>query len=351
MKKQSDGRYKTKVIVGKRADGSNITKYISGATKKELEERRQAVIAEYRDGVSHDAYTQAMDWVYRYFDVAIAPRQKPQTAADIRAQITRYIEPHLRDKQLRAVSYLDVQTVMNNTSEKGHTLVSNVQSVLKRCFGAAHAQGLIPRDPTASLVTRLPPRRGNRALSDDEILRLRENLANRATEPLMLSVLFYTGMRRGEMLGLKWGDVDFDASVIHVERDFDFKTRQLDSLKTANAKRDIPIVPALKEILAEHRGPADTFVVHAPSDARKPMCEATLKRRWAHVQALLGADVTTRTLRDTYATALYDAGVDVLTAARVMGHADPTTTLKIYTDLERSHRVQRGYGDIMTMYD
>lgn len=72
------------------------------------------------------------------------------------------------------------------------------------------------------------------------------------------------------------------------------------------------------------------------------MCEATLKRKWKKIRALVGENVTTRTFRNNFATVLYDAGIDVLTAAAAMGHADPSTTLGIYTDLKRSRKVKDG---------
>ena len=352
MKRQADGRYKSKVVVGTRADGTKVVKFITALTKRELEEKRQAVLARYRDGAEEKTpAAMAMDWVYQYFDTVMAPNQKPQTAKCIRAQIKRYIEPYLGDKALRAVTLFDLQEIVNGLSGMGHTLVSNVKSVLVKSISAAYAQGYIPRDVSAALSVRLPQRRSNRAFTDDERAILEKNLAERATEPLLVGLLYYTGMRRGEALGLQWRDVDFAADAIHVRRDYDYKTNTLDTLKTVNAERDIPMVPALKDLLQEYRGIGTAFVIHAPTDPRKPLCEATLKRKWKKIQALLGDDVTTRTFRNNFATVMYDAGVDVLTAAKAMGHADPTTTLKIYTDLERSRKVQHGSESVKAAFE
>lgn len=351
MKKQKDGRYKSKVVVGERADGTKIVKYISGTTKRELEERRQEVLRKFRDGAAaEDRAVLATEWIYQYFDTVMAPNQKPQTAHDIRAQIGKYIEPALQDKQLRAVSYLDLQDILNGTAGKGHTLVSNVQSVLKRAFAAAYAEGYIPRDPSASLDVRLPPRRSNRAFTDEEILTIKKDLSQRRTEPLLMGLLFYTGMRRGEVIGLQWKHVDLKHDEIHVRQDYDYRTLALDTPKTRNSVRDIPIVPALKEILMEHPGVGDAFVVHA-TDPSKPLCEATFKRRWAKVQKLLGNDVTTRTFRKNFATVMFDAHVDVVTAYRAMGHASLETMIKYYVDLEKSRRVQRGSEDVKGAFE
>ena len=352
MNKQKDGRYRSKVVVGKRADGRNIVKWIQGATKKELEANRQRILAEYRDGVASDRRSMlAMDWIYHYFDHVIAPGQKPATAAPIRSEIDRYIVPALRDKQLRAVSLTDIQACVNACAGKGRSLHINVIGVLRRSFSAAVAEGIIDRDVTAACVVRLPERKHNRAFTDEEMSIIKENVSERKIEPLLMALLFYTGMRRGELIGLQWKEVDFKNDVIHVRRDYDYRTNSLDALKTPNSKRDIPLVPELREILLENKGPAEGFVVHAPTDPLKALPESTLKRKWDQIQQLIAEDVTSRTFRNNFATVLYDAGVDVLTASRAMGHADPATTLKIYTDIERSRKVQSGANAVKTAFE
>ena len=338
MGKQADGRYRSKVVVGKRADGRNIVKWIQGTTKKELEQNRQRILAEYRDGVASERRNVlATDWIYQYFDHSIAPGQKPATAEDIRSQIDRYIVPHLRDKQLRAISLADIQSCVNACAGKCRSIHTNVMGVLRRSFAAAVAEGYIDRDVTAACVVRLPERKHNRAFTPEEMAILKRNVAERKIEPLLTALLFYTGMRRGELIGLQWKEVDLKNDVIRVRRDFDWKENVLDTLKTPNAKRDIPIVPELREILEENKGPREGFVVHAPTDPMKALPEATYKRRWKAVRELI-------------ATVLYDAGVDVLTASRAMGHADPSTTLKIYTDIERSRKVKKGAAQVKAAF-
>lgn len=106
----------------------------------------------------------------------------------------------------------------------------------------------------------------------------------------------------------------------------------------------------LEALLREYRGIGEAFVVSSPTDPGKPLCEATLRRKWKAIQALVGDDVKTRTFRNNFATVLYDAGVDVLTAAAAMGHADPSTTLGIYTDLKRSRKVKNGNETIKGIF-
>lgn len=351
MKKSNSKRYKGKVVIGTRPDGTKVIKWASAKTKKELQEKMQAIKSKYRDGNdSVDSDMFAMDFIYRYFDVVIASNQKPQTSKDQRRQIEKYIEPYLRDKLLRAVSFFDLQECANGVKDKGRTLQSNVANILRRCFSAACAQGYITRDVSAALSVRLPQRKHNRAFTEEERRRIEKSIAERDTEPLLLGVLYYTGMRRGEVLGLQWRDVDLNNGVIHVRRDFDFKTNMLDKVKTINAERDIPIVDELGGLLREYRGIGEAFVVSSPTDPGKPLCEKTFNRRWKAIKKLVGEDVTTRTFRNNFATVMYDSGIDVLSAAAAMGHADPSTTLGIYTDLERSRKVRDGNEAIRRIF-
>lgn len=346
MKKQRDGRYKSKIVVGRRADGSNITKYICGKTKKELEEERQRVLAEYRDGVNSRREMQAVDWINEYYDTVIAPGQKEQTAKDIKSQIRRYIAPALKDKQLRAVTSLDLQRAMNSTNGRGRTLIGNMLGVLKRAFSAAYAEGLIERDCSASLRAALPPRKQTDALSIVSRRNAAERLAEPFTEELLLGLLFYTGMRRGEICGLQWRDVDLERGVLHVRRDLDFKLRDVDRLKTTSSERDIPIVPELRAILRRHQGIGTAFVISG-----EQITESGYNAKMDRICAELGIKVTARNFRKTFNTMLHDGGVDVIVAARLMGHSDITTTFRHYTDLDNSKLIEDAGSSVTEAFE
>lgn len=343
MKKQKDGRYKSRVVVGKRRDGTNIVKYISGKTKKELEEARQRVLAEYRDGaVPDNKYLLANDYIMRWYDTCAAPKMKKTVADQKRRRIEIYIEPWLRDKALKAVSAFDLQEIVNAV-DKGRTVQQNVISVLRGAFRAAYSQGLTERDITASLRVRLRAHTARRAFTEYESKGIEENLSERRTEPLIVSLLYYAGMRRGEMLALRWSDVDLKSEVLHVTKSLNFQTGAIEGTKTAAGVRDIPICAELNAILAERQGIGNTLIIQG--ERGRPIKEMAFRRRWAHIQREIfdgNEEITPHYFRHNYATRLYDAGVDVLTASKVLGHSDPATTLRIYTDISNSRRVSDG---------
>ena len=97
-------------------------------------------------------------------------------------------------------------------------------------------------------------------------------------EGLFLAILYYLGVRRGEALGLKWGDFDFTVDQVHIQRDIDFtgSTAVDGTLKTEAADRFVPIPEDLKVMLLPKRESADAYVFHTPSGA--PLPQASYKR-------------------------------------------------------------------------
>ena len=91
-------------------------------------------------------------------------------------------------------------------------------------------------------------------------------------EGLFLAMLYYLGVRRGEALGLRWGDFDFAADQVHIQRDIDFTgaTASEGALKTEAADRFVPIPAELKAMLLPKRGSADAYVFRTPSGAPLP---------------------------------------------------------------------------------
>lgn len=340
MKRQADGRYRAKLTIGTRADGKKIYKYISGRTRKELEDARRRVLAVYRDGqAAPNSDLMANDWIMRWYDTVAAPRQNAETAAQKRRTIERYVLPLLDGKQLRAVTALDLQEIVNAASGSCRTILTRITGVLRGAFASAYAQGYIARDPSVALEARKKPYTGYRALSETENASVQQNLAERATEPLLLGLLYYTGMRIGEALGLQWRDIDFKGNTICVERTLHFRTMRTGKPKTEAGIRTIPMCDELKAILAENRGIGEGFVVTA-SRKGGALPESSYKLKMRRIQRAIGApDLTAHCFRYNYATRLFDACVDELTAARIFGHTDPATMHRIYVDIERSRRI------------
>lgn len=342
MKRQSDGRYRIKVTIGHTAAGIPVVKYASGRTKKEAE----AAAAEIRrrciggEVVRRDVL--ASEWILDYYTTYRKPTLKETTARDMEALITRYILPYMAGRQLKSVTMNDLQTILNRLDGKGKTLVGNVYSIITGAFRLAAASRTVDYDPSAALKKPQRTKAKRRPLTDTERSAVLDMISSQHRDRVLLALLYYTGMRLGEVVGLQWHDVNFSDRVIHVRRDVDYRLNRADTVKTKTSLRTVPMAPELIALLEPIRGAGQAYVVTAAtSDSFLP--QATYKRHWAAIQERLGADgLTAHCFRHNYATLLYTAGVDVLTAQKILGHADPQTTLRIYTELEASKKAE-GY--------
>jgi integrase len=241
--------------------------------------------------------------------------------------------------------------------------ISHMHVFVKQVFGWARKVGDLPSNPFD--LVEAPRRRSKpiNALAPAEAKRLRAALEGFGPTPLATAVnlALMTGMRQGEICGLRWQDVDFESDVIHVNHAL---TRErghflLAAPKTATSRRDIPFGPRLKQALvsrkelmrqelAEFGGAWDEgqYVIGSSLEGTFKSPQG-ISHEWNQLARLLklvgtqGRVPTFHDLRHTFATLQVASGADIKTVSVLMGHADPAMTLRVYADsLEDSKRAQ-----------
>lgn len=182
-------------------------------------------------------------------------------------------------------------------------------------------------------------------LGRDEVVRLLDCTPEQY-RPLVATALF-TGMRISELLGLDWDDVDLDAGTVHVRAQLSRARRGAPATrvppKTRAAVRDLPLVPQLAEILRMKRAGASGATVGwvFASQVGTPLGLRNAQRRGlARAATRAGLEngdwppLRFHDLRHTFASHLIvDLGLDVAQVSRILGHAQITTTLSVYTHL------------------
>lgn len=357
--KQKSGLYRARVKIGVDERGKDIYKYVSGKTRKELEANREKAIEYYITGTGLASDRIFGEYVAEWYEIRKKPFIAPKTQTCYRSVLNKHILPMFGDRNMRAIRPVDFQYFVNGFAGKSDTQITMVISILQGIYKSALQDNIVARDPTVTLRRPAASRATEkRVLNPDERARVESLFATHA-HGLYLAVMYYTGMRPGEVRGLQWGDIDWELDLIHVQRDIDDAVHSTaGTLKTSAADRYIPIVAQLRPLLWEHRGMPAAYVF--PGSNGKPLGPSAAKRMWLSLMDACGLAepvppgekayysagdirgqlrplITPHAMRHNFITMCWEKGLDIFVTMKLVGHADYQTTRNIYTHLSKAH--------------
>jgi integrase len=262
-------------------------------------------------------------------------RYKPSAIRSYEAALRDRIVPSLGGRRLGDVQRRDVQRLADDLLAEGRdpSTIRNALMPLRVIFRRAVEDGDVAVNPCANL--RLPAVRGRREriAPPEEAQRLLAALPER-DRPVWATAL-YAGLRRGELMALRWEDVDLAAGVIRIERSYDDKGRVEIEPKSRAGRRTVPIVGALRDFLVEHKvrhGREEGLVFG--SSAETPFVPSNLWRRAQRAWKSVGVEpIGLHEARHTFASVLIAAGVNAKAITTYMGHASIQTTYDLYGKL------------------
>ena len=148
---------------------------------------------------------------------------------------------------------------------------------------------------------------------------------------LFAYLIYYTGCRRGEALALRYEDIDRKAKKVRITKSAYYIGARpyIKSPKTEAGDRVVPLLSALASALPNKKH----GYIFSDDGGESPLMNHRVTRLYAAYQTESGVTVTPHEIRHGYATALHDAGVDYKTAQTLLGHAQLSTTMDIYTDV------------------
>ena len=163
---------------------------------------------------------------------------------------------------------------------------------------------------------------------------------------VLLATAIFSGLRQGELLGLVWSDIDFEAGLIRVRKALDRSGVRVEP-KTPQAIREVVMMPALGRMLREHKlrspfsGP-EHFVFSTGKGTPLYWRNVTRRGLGSALERAELEHVRWHDLRHTFASLLIAEGLNVVFVSRQLGHASPDITLKVYAHLfDRAEHAQR----------
>jgi integrase len=259
---------------------------------------------------------------------------KPSALRGYEAALVSRVLPELGGARLSEIRRIDVQDLADRLCAEGldASTVRNTLMPLRAIFRRALARGEIAVNPTTGLE--LPAVEGSR----DRIASPLEAAALLAALPerdrALWATAMYAGLRRGEVLALRWEDVDVGAGVIHVERSWDAKEGVV-APKSRAARRTVPIAGALRDHLVEHklRSGRRVGLVFGTSYTQ-PFTPSNVRKRANATWLRAGLDpIGLHECRHTFASLMIAAGVNAKALSTYMGHSSVTITLDRYGHL------------------
>jgi integrase len=259
---------------------------------------------------------------------------KPSAIRGYEASLVRRVLPALGGQRLTEIRRVDLQDFADRLCAEGldPSTVRNTLMPLRAIFRRAVARGEVALNPTSGLE--LPAMEGarDRIASPAEAAELLAALPER--DRALWATAMYAGLRRGELLALRWEDVDLAAGVIHVERSWDVKEGAVGP-KSRAGRRTVPIPAVLRDYLVEHKLRSGRHVgLVFGTDYAQPFTPSNVRKRANAAWIRAGFEpIGLHECRHTFASLMIAAGVNAKSLSTYMGHSSVTITLDRYGHL------------------
>ncbi|MBP1047518.1 site-specific integrase [Enterococcus sp. BWM-S5] len=349
--KRKDGRWEGRYIKARNEEGKIVYGYVYGrkytAVKQRLAELKVRYITSYGSLKIYEGTLE--QWLWFWLNGPMRGRIKVSTYSSYQLRIRKYILPFLGQIKLIDLRTAEIQEFITYLEEL-HISSSSIRSiltVLKSALNQAVTDNHLLKNPCQNIVLKKNDAQEVRALTREE-QRWLEKVSLKEPNCSAVLLALYTGMRIGEISGLKWSDIDFDNKRIAVNRTL-YRTNAvekgrktqviIDSPKTKSSKRMIPIAGNLKGYLLEKRKKSTSeYVISCRGSYAEPRLI-----NYRFKKLLIGTELTSihfHMLRHTFATRCIEQGVDIVTVSKLLGHSSTKMTLDVYADSMWENRME-----------
>lgn len=283
--------------------------------------------------------------------------RKRSTLGDYESCLRTHLEPFFGETPLSRIGREEIESFMAAKSQEGRATKSilNYLGFLHSIFSFAERRGMVRGNPV-KLVDKPQPSGADpdiRFLTDeelDDLLACVPTDARGSTERTVYLTAAVTGLRQGELIALRWCDVDWSAARIRVRQNY--VRGEFGTPKSRRSSRSVPMADRVAGALDRHfqesayQGDEDLVFAHPQSGL--PLDRSRLLKRFKAAAKRAGIrDIRFHDLRHTFGTRMAAAGVPLRTLQEWLGHRDFKTTL-IYADYQPSDQeaelVERAFG-------
>ena len=354
IRKRKDGRWEGRYTAGHDPEtGKQIFKNVLGKTQAEVKEKLKKALEEAKkvDVTRTGKYT-VETWMDEWFENVAKLKVRPSSHQTYRGYIDHHIAPNIGNISLEKLSTMDLQKLYRKLMNKGRVerieakdqpkglsakTVRNINQVISSAMDFAVAQKIIHENPCKAVAL---PKVEHKEMQTIPAEQLQAFLAEAKATGVyeMYYIELATGLRRGELLGLKWTDIDWKNGIIKVRRSIARVNGEIveSPLKTKNSYRAVTISPQAIEVLKQQKAKTnDAYVFPSPNGG--PISPDSVNNMLKRVLERAGIPkVRFHDLRHTFATIALQNGVDIKTVSGMLGHFSAGFTLDTYAHVTTS---------------
>ncbi len=348
IRKRKDGRWEGRYTAGINPEnGKQIFKNMLGKTQAEVKEKLKNALADSQrlDLAKQGKYTVGT-WMDAWFENVAKIKVRPSSHQTYRGYIDNHIKPNIGNIPLEKLTTMELQKLYRKLLTSGRVerieaekhpkglsakTVRNIHQVISSAMDFAIAQRIILENPCKAVALPKLEHKEMQTIPAEQLQAfLSEAKATGVYE--MYYIELATGLRRGELLGLKWEDIDMKQGIIRVRR----QVSRIDGkiveapLKTKNSYRAVTISPQAVEVLkAQKAKTSDEYVFPSPNGG--PISPDSVNNMLHRVLDRAGIPrVRFHDVRHSYAVASIRSGDNIKTVQENLGHATAAFTLDVY---------------------
>jgi len=329
--KRTDGRYVTTITInGKR-------KFVYANSDTELDKKIIELKHQKNNGIEIDDENLTFkQWAERWLklyknDVSLA------TIDMYKDKLRLYVYPKIGNMQLKNLKEHHIMELLNNMPDVPRSKEITLLTI-KQILDKAIDNNYIPKSVVKNIKLNKHVSKEKKPLSEKDIQSIK-NLAQTDNRAFLILFMIYTGVRKEEVVLLKYDDLNFENNTIRINKAYDFKHKQENPTKNKTV-RYIPllnnILPYLKDMSQIHSN-SDLIFSDSKNNIRS---DTSLKRLKEAIEKKLDINFSYHQLRHTYACILYKAGIQPKQAQQWTGHKNIRVLLDIYTHLDNEDNKQ-----------
>ena len=349
IRQKKKGQWEGRIVVGHKENGNPIFRYVYAKTQKELLDKLHYKVDEFRDTeLTEESKMTLSEWLDKWLIEYMKGTIRDSTLEGYKTYVESYIKPALGDKPIAFLTTAQIQKFYNNLKKNGRinnrhiygeglaaSTVNSIHCVLHEALEMAVKAHIISKNPTNGTTVPKSIKKEMQVLTDEQLDVFMQTIDTEEHWRDFFYTELTTGLRRGELCGLKWADFDEAEGKLNINRSIEVKNGIITECetKTGKGKRSFYLPVSTANVLKERKKKAkNEWIFNDPLRPDFPVAPPAAYRKMKELLEKANLpNIRFHDLRHTFATHALTSGVDAKTLSGILGHTNASFTLDTYT--------------------